>query len=1103
VGACEFSNNTSPCDDGDRCTQGDVCGGGFCTGTTIPEDGACDDGDACNVGETCQSGVCAGGAPPDCSMADDDCNTASCDPAAVEGNCNVLTPINEGGVCDDLDPCNVGEVCLSGLCQGAGPPDCSAFGDACNAASCDAAGAEGNCSILTPINESGVCEDGDLCTQGETCVSGVCSVGSTVDCTGFTDACNLGVCNPLTGACLTIPVSEGGSCDDGDPCTSVDTCTTGVCTGSPVNCSGLDDACNSGTCNASSGVCEAFPINDGGTCDDGDPCTNLDTCAAGTCAGAQIPGCQNCNVDADCDDGIFCTGDACSAGVCQHTDLTILCDDADRCTVNDVCSAGACAGTPVDCSSLNDTCNVASCNPANGACDVVPVNEGGVCDDGLPCTINDACSGGMCRGTPLDPPSVDLVWSPNTQLVQVGQTFQIDLIAVSGSCVDQPVGSIEVILNWAPTLVELLGVTNTGPIAWLISGFPDDSGVDGLNAPFGGLPANDGEVLYQALSGFPSGVLVTAAGAVVTTFDFRALDGTQGSTILIAATAGSFSQTRVLGAGENLGLDVTGLLGSATVEIDECQVAADCNDGNICTDDICNSGVCENTNNVLSCTDGLFCTVGDVCVNGDCVGSSDPCVAPLLCSEALEACVECLGAADCGDGNLCTDDVCDAAGVCSNPNNTLPCDDGLFCTAGDVCSGGVCTGGVDACPGQVCDEPNSRCVDCLSDADCDDANVCTDDSCNANVCANVPNTLSCDDGLFCTVTSVCVAGACVGSQDPCTPPMVCSEALNACVRCEVNADCNDGNPCTTDVCVFNICSNTNNIAPCDDGLFCTTTDVCSGGACVGSGTPCPGRLCDEANQGCVNCFTVADCPDDGVGCTVDACVNGACVYPQDDTLCGDGLFCNGAEFCHSTLDCQSAASPCDDPSLCNETDDSCGCQEPAVVAEGSRYLAVSPRPGATPVALIVTGVDLAVSCVSLYVQSDWTLGPDPVFKPPTGSNGWGTAHVHGLEIIPSTTYVVETECDTGAGIGFSSAASDTTWQWGDTDNTGGLVNILDITWIVDGFRGIFINATRYAVDLWGIAPDDCQPQLDITIIDVTKAIEAFQQFPFPCDDPCP
>jgi cysteine-rich repeat protein len=46
-----------------------------------------------------------------------------------------------------------------------------------------------------------------------------------------------------------------------------------------------------------------------------------------------------------------------------------------------------------------------------------------------------------------------------------------------------------------------------------------------------------------------------------------------------------------------------------------------------------------------------------------------------------------------GDGNTCTDDVCDGAGTCTHPPNTTPCDDGNPCTVGDVCAGGTCVSG--------------------------------------------------------------------------------------------------------------------------------------------------------------------------------------------------------------------------------------------------------------------------------------------------------------------------------------------------------------------------------------------------------------------------
>ncbi|MGB2984255.1 MAG: hypothetical protein WBE26_00085 [Phycisphaerae bacterium] len=1048
------------CDDDNTCTD-EVCNAGVCEYTIVT--GPCDDGDACTVGDMCLGGVCQSGSPPDCSGAGDQCNTASCDSAGVEGNCDILTPVTDGTVCDDTDACNIGETCQSGACTGGSAPDCSGAGDQCNTASCDPAGAEGNCDTLTPITDGTTCDDGNACDLGETCQAGVCTGGSPPDCSGAGDQCNVASCDPAgsEGNCDTLtPVTDGTSCDDNDTCNVGETCQGGVCTGgSPPDCSGSGDQCNTASC---------------------DP------------AGAE----GNCDTLTPVTDG---------------TD----CDDSDRCTINDVCSAGSCAGTPVDCSFLDDDCNVGVCNPVNGTCQAQTANEGDPCDDGFPCTENDICTDGTCSGTLVDPPTVNLDWAPVMQTVRTGDIIEVTLKALSGTCIDQPTGAIEVILNWDPSIFELMGHTDHGPFGWFLSAFPNDSGLDGLNAdcgeglfcdPYTGLPYNDGDALYQALGGFQEGAAVPPAGMEVTTFEFRALDGTLGSQIVMPLTAGLYTQTRVLGAGSTQGVVITGTLGTATIRIIECDFDEDCDDGNGCTDDDCNAGVCEYTNNTLPCNDGSFCTATDTCSGGACVGSGDPCSVPLLCSETLDACVECLEVADCDDQNVCTDDICNAVGACENPNNTLPCDDGLFCTATDTCSDGACVGTGDPCPDEpndVCDEANDQCVECLTVDDCDDGNVCTDDSCVDNVCEHIPNTASCEDGQFCTSNDTCSDTACVGGPDPCVPPQLCDEYLNRCVDCLDDEGCDDGNICTTDRCTFGECSNVNNVIPCDDGLFCTATDQCSDGTCVGSGDACPGQLCDEPGDRCVDCFTVADCPGDGVGCTEDQCDDGDCVYVPDDTVCDDGVFCNGPEFCHTMLGCQPGETPCDDPALCNEDNDSCGCREPVVAAEGPRYLAVTPRVGETPVALLVTGVSQDVLCVSFYVQSNGTLGPVPVYKAPRGLDGWGTAHVRGLEIIPSTSYLVQAECDTGQGIGLSTAAGGTTWKRGDVNNSDGPVDFVDISLVVDGFRGVFDTITLYNVDLVGADSNSCLPEAVVDFNDIASAVDAFRQLPYPCGGVCP
>ena len=138
--------------------------------------------------------------------------------------------------------------------------DCSGFDSTCTLGTCNPV--SGICEAA-PINEAGPCDDSDLCTTGDVCVSGACT-GTAVDCSGLDDICNVGVCNATTGVCEAQPANQGGSCDDGDLCTTTDVCTGGVCSGSAVDCSGLNDACNVGTCNPTTGACEAQPINEGG-----------------------------------------------------------------------------------------------------------------------------------------------------------------------------------------------------------------------------------------------------------------------------------------------------------------------------------------------------------------------------------------------------------------------------------------------------------------------------------------------------------------------------------------------------------------------------------------------------------------------------------------------------------------------------------------------------------------------------------------------------------------------------------------------------------------------------------------------------------------------
>lgn len=130
---------------------------------------------------------------------------------------------------------------------------------------------------------------GEATCDGE----GSCDPGPATDCSASGDACNLGICDPLSVACSTEPEPAGTSCSDANACNGDEFCDgAGTCdAGVSVDCSSFDDQCNEGVCAPLTGACSASPLSDGLGCDDGDACTSGDVCAAGVCAGTEVPGC--------------------------------------------------------------------------------------------------------------------------------------------------------------------------------------------------------------------------------------------------------------------------------------------------------------------------------------------------------------------------------------------------------------------------------------------------------------------------------------------------------------------------------------------------------------------------------------------------------------------------------------------------------------------------------------------------------------------------------------------------------------------------------------------------------------------------------------------
>ncbi len=112
-----------------------------------------------------------------------------------------------------------------------------------------------------------------------------------------------------------------------------------------------------------------------------------------------------CNNDSDCDDLNACTDDTCSATTseCVYTnDDTNSCNGGDVCQ-NYACVAGACTGTPIDCSGSDTACSTATCDGTAGSanCTGTPIYPSGTaCGDpsNSDCDLADTCDGaGACQ----------------------------------------------------------------------------------------------------------------------------------------------------------------------------------------------------------------------------------------------------------------------------------------------------------------------------------------------------------------------------------------------------------------------------------------------------------------------------------------------------------------------------------------------------------------------------------------------------------------------------------------------------------------------------------------------------------------------------------
>ena len=846
----------SPCKKEEDCPSGHVCSGepgpgGALVGQCRRTSGLCGcsaNAKASKLSTTCGHespfGVCKGirgctdqGLSPcsagiakaeTCNGKDDDCDGAT-DDAIATAPC---VASNTSGICTGATSCEAGKTACSAKVPA--KESCNGLDDNCNGETDDAACNDGNpctedaCNlgvggcVFAQVTKP--CNDGDVCTTSDTCKAGAC-VGDGVVCSDG-DPCTTDTCaaKASTPGCQFAP-APGASCQDGDPCTASDACLAG--NGAKLTCTGL-------------------ALAEGATCTDGNACTLAAACTGGKCKATATA----------CSDGNPCTDDSCdggAGGACKHFYNIAACDDGNGCTLGDSCFAGKCLGlgkTPCDDA---DPCTADTCDPKAGGCAHAP-KLGAGCTDGDLCTTGDVCAivGGKsaCKGGALQCDDGKTCTSD-----ACNPAFGCEHVFVVAPCDDGD---------------KCTKGDNCQAGQCLAGEYTCGECVNHADCK----AKEDGNLCNGTLYCEKQGHTCVVDAATVVQCP-APVGG--GAACIVAACDAKSGKCAIAPANEGVACDDS----NACTAKDACKKGIcsgtygtlGCDDANPCTQDICDPAAgCTSTGlDGVACNDGNVCSQGDVCATGKCKGGGD------------------LG---CDDGNPCTTDGCNPGKGCVHNVNTLVCSDGNVCTIGDVCLNAVCT-------------PKAP-------LDCDDSNICTADQCDAKTgCAQQPaNGIQCNDGNACTAADKCTSGQCLGGGQ---------------------LPCSDGNVCTNDGCdAKSGCAFTPNAANCNDGNACTDNDACQGGGCK-SGKPsdcndsntCTVDLCDPA-KGCIYQKVVDTTPcNDGDACTVsDKCSNAIC-------LAGTKLGCNDSEVC-TTDSCAPKTGcvytpfkdgdPCNDNNACTLVD---------------------------------------------------------------------------------------------------------------------------------------------------------------------------------------
>ncbi len=849
---CEYSNNTDTCDDGDVCTDSDVCADGTCAGTPIADccdedadctsddnpctddcnlitnqcdyladdTNTCSDGNACTAGDYCSSGSCIAGTPePGCTPCSSDTDCEDYDDCTVDF-CPGGTNTSDLSFDGTNDYVTMGAA--SGLCaqsftiecwfkwNGGGNTTTTGTGGIANAIPLVTKGrgeAEGSSVDMNYF--LGIDKDTNvLGADFEDYASGANHPirGTTVITTGSWHHAAM----TYDGSCWQLyldgmPETMSGTvCPNQQPrydsiqhfgIASAMTSTGAaqgyfpgtidevrvwnrVCTEEEITANMYNERVGNST-----GLIGLYHFDEGAgysAYDSTIPAVDgvltngpvwqtsdlVDFGIEGRCENRSIASC--CTTDVECDDSNPCTDDSCNLATneCEHSNNADPCDDANICTESDVCSGGTCAGTPIANCCESDTecddsnpCTTDSCNLGTNRCENTPIPDCFQCLSDDNCDDLDECTTDHC-----DTNRYALDFDGTNDYVTMGTALGLGAAQFT----------LEAWINWDGTGV----VANTGTCGFSTNTGGGGSGgaipivtkgcgeADGSNLDMNYFMGLKGGILVADFEDTASGLNHAVCGSTTITTD---------SWHHVAATYdGTQWQLYVDGLAETLGTGCTSCTMSGCPG-GTCNVAPGATPR---SDSIQHFGVAAAMNSSGTAQGAFSGMIDETRVWNRALSQTE--IQTNMNEELLS-----------GSGLIGHWSFNEGTGSAAN-DSTTPSENGTLTNGPLWENTNLPDIGSDTCiftPIEGC---------CNTNEECDDADICTQDTCTDHACSNDPIANCCIDNSQCEDSDPCTTDSCNLGTNQCE-----NTPIPGCSTCDIDDDCDDSDICTTDSCDTN------------------------------------------------------------------------------------------------------------------------------------------------------------------------------------------------------------------------------------------------------------------------------------------------------------